>query len=342
VNLYIAFNVIAMVGNYAKSINDYIGKFKTGNPNVNLFATPLIYGQNYAAALELERLYFRINGEYIDTEAGLLRMNFGYSYVWGSMDFLNPRNPLAENARPRGLLGINASFYSNDSLKLMAFVAAPQDVLQSGGGGIIPGLSLEQHWDRASLQALYAYETPWSSETNPFAGSKWGLHRFGLSLKADIELGFVADAIYTFNPNKFDGIEGLSAGAGFDYSFLDGDLYVLFEYLFNGSSSVTAAGYGGFLTNHHYLSGTVQYRLNDFSSLALSTLFCFNDLSFMPSLSFNYEIFQGFALNLSVSVPLDQHSLSGGKRGEFGPVHPAKTDNTGNRVIVNAGARLRF
>jgi hypothetical protein len=251
------------------------------------------------------------------------------------MDFLNPRNPLFENARPRGLLGINSSFYPSDSLKLMAFVAAPQDPLKSDGGGFVPGLSLDQHWDSASLQFLYAYETPWSSYANPLAGSKWGLHRFGLSLKADMELGFVADVLYTLNPDKPDGIDGLSAGVGFDYSFLDGDLYMLFEYLFNGFSSVTAYRYGGFLTKHHYLSGTAQYRLNDYSSLALSALFCFDDLSFLPSLSLNYELYQGFTLNLSVNVPLDQHSISGGKRGELGP------DRMG-AVMVNAGARLRF
>jgi hypothetical protein len=322
-----AFNVIAMAGNYAV-------------PAVGLGLA--VSGQNYAAALELERLYFRINGEYIDTEAGLLRMNFGYSYVWGSMDFLNPRNPLAENARPRGLLGINFSLYPSDSLKLMVFGAAPQNPLESGGGGIIPGLSLNQHWDRASLQALYAYETPWRSDTNPFAGSEWGLHRFGLSLKADIELGFVADVLYTLDPENPGSIKGLSAGGGFDYSFLGGDIYVLFEYLFNGSSSVTALGYGGFLSKHHYLSGTVQFMLNDYSSLALSALFCFDDISFLPSLSLSYELVQGFTLNLSVSVPLDQHILFGGEKGELGPVHPKSPDNTGKRVIVNAGARLRF
>jgi len=329
-----AFNLIAMSGNFLESAA-LLGSL---NNSFGFASTPISYGQNFAAALELERLFFRINGEYIDTEAGLLRMNFGYGQVWGSSDFLNPRNPLFPNARPRGVLGTNFSFYPVDSLKLMVFAAAPGDPLESGGGGFLPGLSLDQHWDRASIQTLYAYETP-------LAGSQWGIHRFGLSLKADLELGFVADALYTFNPAKTGSIEGLSAGAGFDYSFLDGYLYILFEYLFNGSSSATAFGSGGYFVNHHFLSGTALYRFNDFSSLSFSTVFCFDDLSFSPSVTLDYEVFQGFSLNLSVRVPLDQYTFSGGKAGELGPIPPQPDGSPGEagaRVIVNAGAKLRF
>ena len=136
-----------------------------------------MYGRNFAAGLELERLYFRINGDHIDTEAGLLRINFGYGQVWGSSDFLNPRNPLFPNARPRGVLGMDMSFYPADSLKLMAFAAAPKEPLEADGGGILPGLSVDQHWDRASVQVLYAYETPGTD-------LEWGIHCFGLSVKA--------------------------------------------------------------------------------------------------------------------------------------------------------------
>jgi hypothetical protein len=305
-----AFNVIAVSGNYMKSAG---------------------IGENFDAALELERLYFRINGERIDTEAGLLRMGFGYGNIWGPSDFINPRSPLSYNARPRGVLGANFTWYPADSLKLMVFGAAPKNPLDSDGGGIIPGFSLDQHWDRASLQFLYGYQTR-------LAGSPWGIHRFGLSVKADLELGLVADALYTLNPDNPDGIEGLSASAGFDYSFLGGDLYFLTEYLFNGSSSSTAFSQENFAgrRNHHYLSGTILYRFNDYCSASLSAAFCFDDLSFSPSLSLDYEIFQGFSMNLSVRVPLDQETFSGGTPGEFGPL------STGAKVIANAGVKLRL
>ena len=341
---FAAFNLIAISGNYLESAA------LLGSLDSPLLSTPVVSGENYAAAMELERLYFRINGDYVDAEAGLLRMNFGYGQVWGSSDFLNPRNPLFPNARPRGILGMNASYYPLDSLKLMAFVAAPKNPFESDGGGFIPGLSLDRHWDRASLQALYAYETPRSSgDASKATGSSDvspnGIHRFGLSLKADLELGFVADSLYILNPHNSQGIEGLSFGAGFDYNFFGGDLYVLAEYLFNGASSVGSLEQGGSWMNHHYLYGTALYRFNDFCSLSLSTVFCFDDLSFSPFATLNYELFQGFSLNLTARLPLDQKTLNGGKAGELGPIppHPDGTEGAaGARFIVEAGARLRF
>jgi hypothetical protein len=331
--LYAAFNFIALSGNYLESAA-LLGSL---SPNPSLVSTPVIYGQNYAAGLELERLYFRINGEKIDTEAGLLRMAFGYGQVWGSSDFLNPRNPLFPNARPRGVLGASAALYPYDSLKLMLFAAAPRNPFLSDGGGILPGLSLDKHWDRLSFQGLYAFETGGLVETSGSGGStKSGIHRFGLSVKADLELGLVADAIYTLNPDNTEGIEGLSAGAGFDYSFLGGDLYLLAEYLYNGISSVTALGFGGSWTNHHYLYGSALYRFNDYCSIALAVVFCFDDLSFSPFATLNYELFQGFSLSLSARVPLDQETLSGGEAGELGSLR------SGAKFILNAGARLRF
>jgi len=331
---YAAFNLIALTGNYVE--NSAQAGILYQNPY--FASTPFIYGQNYAAGMELERLYFRVNGDYIDAEAGLLRLNFGYGQVWGSSDFLNPRNPLFPNARPRGVLGANAAFYPEDSLKLMGFVSAPKNPLQSGGGGFIPGLSMDKHWDRASLQALYAFQTPDSDFEK-------GVHRFGLSLKADIEVGFVADVLYTLNPEKAEGIDGLSLGAGFDYSLLDGDLYVMAEYLFNGSSSVTALGFGGSWSNNHYLYGTALYRFNDHSNLNLSTVFCFDDLSFSPFATLNYEFFQGFSLSLTARLPMDQKALNDGKAGELGPVAPRPDGSegaAGARFIVNAGLRLRL
>jgi hypothetical protein len=333
---YAAFNLIAISGNYLENGALLGGLYQ----NPYFASTPFIYGQNYAAGMELERLYLRINGDYVDAEAGLLRMNFGYDQIWGSSDFLNPRNPLFPNARPRGVLGANFSFYPADSLKLMGFVAAPKNPLEARGGGFLPGFSLDQHWDRASFQFLYAFQTPGSGDSD----TGRGVHRFGLSLKADLELGFVADGLYTLNSEKAEGIDGLSLGTGFDYSFFDGDLYILAEYLFNGSSSATALGFGGDWSNNHYLYGTALYRFNDYCNLGLSTVFCFDDLSFSPFLTLNYDVFQGFSLNLSARLPMDQKTLNGGKAGELGPVPPGPggSGTAGAKFIINAGARLRF
>jgi hypothetical protein len=151
-----------------------------------------------------------------------------------------------------------------------------------------------------------------------------GRHRFGLSLKADLELGFVLDALYTLDPVDIEGIEGLSAGGGFDYSFLDGKLYLLTEYLFNGPFSANLAGF----SNIHYLYGSLAYRFNDYASLSLSDILCLDDPSHSPMLAAEYELFQGFTLSLSGRLPL------GG--GELGP------EQSHSRFILNTKARLRF
>jgi len=328
-NFYAAFNLIAVSGNYLETaimledVNE-----------LPLLSTPFVYGQNYAAALELERLYFTIAGEYIDTEAGLLRMNFGYGQIWGSSDFLNPRNPLTHNARPRGVLGFNSSFYPSDTLRLLVFAAGPNNPLETEGRGFMSGLVMDQHWDKASLQLLYAYETPGDKGNGILPDKSLGIHNFGLSLKFDLELGFVADVLYSLNPKNLNGIDSLSAGIGFDYSFLGGDFVVMAEYLYNGFSSVTALGHGGNWQNNHYLYESLLYRFNDFITLSLAGIFCFDDGSFQPIANFTYEFLQGFTLNLNARVPLDQTNFGGSKAGELGPL-PAK-------FILNAGIRMRF
>jgi hypothetical protein len=337
--LYGALNLVAAAGSSA------VGIAASQTPVAAAAA------RNYLAAIELERLYLRVNGEYLDAEAGLMRLAFGYGQVWASSDFLNPRNPLFPDARPRGVLGASFAFYPADSLKLTAFGAAPRAPLEAGGGGLIPGISLDQHWDRASLQALYAFETPGVSpggtpretlgetpDGTTSGGAEAGLHRFGLSLKADLELGLVTDLLYTLDPSNPQGIDGLSAGAGFDYSFFRGKFYVLAEYLFNGASSASAAtGIGeGHLSNRHYLYALVRYAINDYAGLSLADTLCLDDLSFMPALTLDYELFQGFTLSFTAKACLDRETLSDGASGEFGPAA------AGSRGDLRVKASLRF
>jgi hypothetical protein len=258
--------------------------------------------------------------------------------VWASSDFLNPRNPLFPNARPRGVLGADIAFYPSDEMKLMFFSAASKNPLEISGGGINMGMSMDQHWDIASLQLLYAYETP--LDETPIGGTPYGLHRFGLSFKADFELGFVMDGLYTLNTDNPSGIEGLSLGAGFDYSLFDGDLYLAAEYLFNGKESSTSLKNGGSWMHHHYLYASALYRFNDFTSVSLSSVFGFDDLSLQPIAAITHELFQGFTLNLAINLPLDQKVLFGEERGELGPLPPESEG--GAKLLVTASAKLRF
>ncbi|MDR2403973.1 MAG: hypothetical protein LBD78_08090 [Spirochaetaceae bacterium] len=301
-----------------------------------LTASSFAAGENYAAALELERLYFRFNGDYLDFDGGLLRIAFGYGQVFGPSDFLNPKNPLVPDARPRAVLGGTLSAYLLDSLKLQVFGAAPKNPLAPEGGGGLAGLSGDQHWDKASLQVVYAFESPEE-------GSPQGIHRYGLSFKADLALGFTAELLYTHNPEEHTGLEGLAFSGGADYSFFDGRWYVLAEYLYNGASSSTSARSGnpaGFSGEHFFYTG-ISWLYDDLSAFTLACLSAFSDLSFSPVLSAEHELFQGFTLSLSGRFLLDRDLFSGdGNRGELGPLPPGASG--GSRFILTVRARLRF
>ena len=280
--------------------------------------------------IEPERLYFRINTETIRLEGGLLRLPFGYGLVWRPTDFLNPVNPLLPDARLRGVLGAGLSWYATDTLKLAGFGTAPRNAFsQSGEGGHI-GMMVEQQWDKIDMQAMYFFETPRT-------GSEYGIHRMGVSLKADLELGFVLDALYSYNHEAKTGIDGLSLSLGFDYSFLKGDLIVLAEYLYNGETSSTSIKTGGSFVNEHYLYTGFTWRIDDLTSAKFALISGFSDVSFTPIVSFNRDLFQGATLICSAQIPLDRDLFSGdGNRGMLGPF------SSGRYFDCNIKLRLRF
>jgi hypothetical protein len=265
-----------------------------------------------------------------------MRIAFGYGQVFGPSDFLNPKNPLYPDARPRAVLGGTLSAYPLDSLKLRLFGAAPGNPLTPEGGGGFSGISADSHWDRASIQALYAFESP--KEASPR-----GIHRCGLSLKADLELGFTADLLYTYNREADTGLDGLSFSGGWDYSFLKGQWYVQAEYLYNGAASSTSVRGGnpaGFSGEHLLYTG-LSWFYTGYTAFTLACLLSLSDFSFSPVLSAEHELFQGFTLSLAGRVSLDRDLFSGdGSRGELGPLPPGK--DGGSRFILTAKARLRF
>jgi len=180
------------------------------------------------------------------------------------------------------------------------------------------------------MEALYGYGTPRD-------GSPQGLHRFGLSLRADLLAQFTFDALYTLNPGETSGADGLAASASVDYSFLDGDLYLAAAYLFSGAASASSLPF----QNNHYLYGSALYRFTDYTSAALAVVVCLDDLSFQPVISAETELFQGFTLSLQAMVPLDADTLTGsGSRGELGPVSPGASG--GSRFNLTFKVRFRF
>jgi hypothetical protein len=166
----------------------------------------------------------------------------------------------------------------------------------------------------------------------------FGLYRFGFSLKAELELGFTAEALYTLNPDSPDFPPGLSAAAGFDYSFFDGKLYALAEYLYSGTESVSAFGPANprGRRNNHYLYGSLAWLWSDYTSITLGAGISLDDLSAIPSLIWEHEAFQGITLSLEARFPLDEASFGNGDAGEFGP------EANGNLFSFTAGLRVKF
>lgn len=294
---------------------------------VNLIAASGDYASEMAAnpIIELERLYFKLKGETVNFDGGFMRLPFGYSKVWGSSDFLNPKNPLLPYARPKAVLGGALAWYPTTSFKFLEFAVAPRDsfALNSGIGGIT-GYAVEQHWDRASLQMLYSYEFPDTV-------LKQGFHRTGMSIKADLELGFVVDMLYTYSKNMKDKKDGLSLSAGFDYSLFGGDLIVLAEYLYNGAMSTTSIAGGGSFFNENYLYTGLTWCFSDYTNAGAALISGIDDKSFLPVINFSYDIFQGANLSLKAQIPIS---------GEFGPLPPGR--DFGSYFNLESRLQLRF
>jgi len=325
-----AVNLLAASGDYAVNA----AGFAASKSDYPLAYTSYVAGDNYVAGIELERLYFRLISEHTNFDSGLMRLPFGYSQVWGSSDFLNPKNPFKPDARPRGILAVAFSWFPVDQIKFLAFCSAPRDPYSKDGGGSLFGLSLDRHLGIMSIQSLYSYETP-------DTGSELGLHRIGLSIKADLILGILLDALYTYNHEIKTAQDGLSFSLGADYSFFDGKLILLAEYLFNGENSSTALEHGGSFININYLYTGLTIVINDFTNFNIAIISGLDDISFTPIINFNHDLFQGAVLTITMQVPLDRDLLTGdGNRGELGPIHPIS--GIGSYFNCSVRIRLRF
>jgi hypothetical protein len=359
--VYAAVNLVAAAGS---SVPASVATAARNEADTGAFAV----GEGYAAALELERLYYRIEGAALDLEAGLMRLPFGFGQAWSPSDFLASRNPLLPDARPRGRLVAALTSYPAGDWKLKAFALMPRDALEPKGEGAIAGATAERHGRGASAQALYALEAD-------AKGIGYATHRFGLSVKAEAGAGIVLDALYTLDRDWIESGEyygrdwsffrGLEASLGADYSLFGGDLYVLAQYLYRGGSALDPGDglerlYGGDshwsdkapeargatmtivpilgeLNRRDYLYAALTWRFDDYDAATLSCVACLDDASFVPSLSMEREQFQGLTLSLDCRVPLDARVFSSGADyGELGPT------NSGARAAITAKAKLKF
>ena len=347
--VHAAVNLMAAAGQTAQ----YAALLSAASGSAPLPVTSFVAGENYAAALELERLYFRVDYGGLDVDAGLFRLAFGYGQAFRPMDFLSPPNPLLPDARPRGVLGAAASVYPSDTSRIKVFAVSGANPFATDGGGAMVGAAADVHGVKASLEGLYAFEAP-------SGGHGRGVHYAGLAAKLEAGAGIVLDALYAIDPDTWAGPDGLQASLGVDYSF--GDFYVVAQYLYNGpgaldpeedlsslysspawfkTAPLTRTYADGVeaaeLYRKNYVYAAARYAFDDYTSSTLSVVSSLDDLSFSPALTVEHEPFQGMAVSLTCRVPLDARSFSsGGEYGELGPV------NTGARASVTLKAKLRF
>ncbi|GHT85772.1 hypothetical protein FACS1894137_10480 [Spirochaetia bacterium] len=295
-SVYMAFNLIAAGGVSALALQTSPFGFSTSDNSGGV-------NSNYAAAMELERLYVHLTGEKIAFDGGLMRLAFGYGNVFSPTDYFNPKNPLYPDARQRAVLGANFIVYPTDMLHLQFFGVSPKDPLKIDGEGLSGGLSVENHWKKASAQLLYSIEA-----------ARTPAHNFGLSLKADLPVGLIADILWTYRQEESASIEGLAASAGLDYTFsiATHTVYVLAEYLYKGDKS-KMTGYA----NHHYLYGAGKFSVDDYRSFTLGALAGFETPSVVPLVSFSTDLFQGAALTLQAQIPCGEGEFGSGASNSF-------------------------
>lgn len=321
-----AVNLIAAAGDYALIM--------AADTNANVWAK-----KNYAAAIELERLYFKLRGKNLNFDGGLQRIPFGYGQVFKSSDFLNPYNPIRPDARPTAVLGGALSWFSPkiEEFKILSFATAGRNPFEQDGG--LAGISAEKHWNRASAQLLYSFEH--SDSAFPATSSNPFIHRAGMSLKADLELGFVLDMLYTHNKEIDKKADGLSFSGGFDYSFFDAKLLVLAEYLYNGAASSTSVAGGGNFSNKNYVYAGATWLFSSFTNAGIALISSIDDSSFLPIITFNHELFQGATLALTAQIPMDKTMFyDDANKGELGPIPPNMSG--GSHFYFETKLKIRF
>lgn len=320
------------------------------NGAVNLLASSGSY-TGLATSGELERLELSVRGDKADTTLGLMRLSFGFGTGFVPTDYLSLPNPLFPDARSRGVLGVLVSAYPSSTTRFRVWFVDREDLSLRAGlpAGTIDkrpnaGLSADWHGRKLSLQALYALDPPRS------AGDP-SVHRLGLSLKADLVASVMADALLTDPassitpfPDFFPVQENLFAAIGADYSLVDGKLYLLAQYIYTGSGSLSALipDLVPDLDTHHYAYGQFAWQFNDYTRISAGAAVSLVDASFLPAVDLSHDLFQGCTVLARVTAFIDKSVYSSGPAGVFGPEQSGMTSSQATAALISLGLRYRF
>jgi hypothetical protein len=351
---YISMNIFALTGFYAEPPSQ-----------------PLIVG--------LERLYLKTGNDWLGLEAGLIRIPRGYGYVFSPLDIFNTRNALDTldpQGRPAGKWGGHATFYPGDMWTIELFGLAPSNPLEKGPWGLKFGTATTFSKDKVSFDFLYSLAFPeieyGTTPPLPYISNDF-THNAGFALKADIEIGLFAEALYKFDQKtlkeqKYYGEDykwynGLEAALGVDYTFTEIDLYTSAEYLFYGPgyadwgesldslygtgwqdippafrfATLAAAKLPLRYLHHDYLFLLGRFTPEQDLSFGVSCLAGLDDLSCVTTSFCEYELFSGLTLQTSFILPIDRHLFDPTvEPGELGSV------STGFFAMARLGLKMKF
>jgi hypothetical protein len=331
----------------------------------------------YAEALgadvdaELERLYLKAGTDSLDVEAGLIRVARGYGTVFSPLDFLNPRNvtdTLDPVGRPPGRWGVHASLFPGDLWRVDAFGLAPEDPAEDEllGSLLGAGTTFSNEGVTCDLLGviLLPEAGPHGAAAPPYLSKSPGAV-LGFAVKADVEVGLFAEAIYRFEREVFaDGgaYKGLEAAVGVDYTI--GDLYLLTEYEFFGPGpagwrSGLDTLYTGsdwedasplqrlslfdpsvrpeLFARHDYLFALARLTVAQGLRAGLSCLAGLDDVSGLVTAFAEADVLQGLTVQARFLQPLDRRLLdSGAPAGEWG------STVLGFHQLLGIVARVKF
>ncbi len=293
---------------------------------------------------ELERLYLSFRAERFDVDMGLMRIPFGYGLAFRPTDILNASNPLYPDARLSGVLGVIGSWYLGEETRLAAFYSdrAADDAYAADGAADPPakiesrplgGILCETHSPRYSAQTLLALRVPESGSRNPET-------RAGISLKVSSGVGLVVDSLLYHGGAGPLAVQGnrswLKASVGADYTLLDGDLYVLAQYYFNGEDVRASGDRTLDYSQRHYLYASSLWKASPYTRFSASALVSLEDGSFVPILKAEHDVTRGVVLSAEGRAYLDATDFSSGSPGELGG------ERVGLDGVLTCKATVRF
>ncbi len=268
----------------------------------------------------VDRLFFRWEEGGTRLTLGRQRIAWGMGYAFSPLDQFNPPNPIDPTA-PRQ--GVDALVFrrSTGDLSYLSLVGVLPETID-GNRKII--------------------------STDPAVGGIWGTnigntdlslsylsdpvkedHQWGIAAKGDLGVGWHLEGVYQrpweTNTGPAEGAPAKSQWLGvlgLDYSFLDGKVLSMVEYLYDETGEPDPARYNHDLRltgqrqtlGTRYLFSQVSYQVDEFIGLSLSALANLVDRSGTVQPALNWQVDDNTRVDLGVAVPV------GDQGTEFKPI----------------------